>query len=154
MSMQSTGSSALRWLSCTDGIATAWQDFLLLVGRVMIGWVFVKYGWGQLLDIPAFAATFPGRGLPPFLAYIAAPVDFFGGMALVLGLGTRYAALVMLVFTIVAAFSSHAFWAVPPAQAGNQQAHFWKNVTLMGGNLLLFSTGAGRFSLDRMLSRK
>lgn len=142
------------WLTHTDGFASQWQDFLLLVGRVTIGWIFLKYGWGQIRDIPAFAATFPVRGLPPWLAYVAAPIDFFGGLALILGFATRYVALLMLVFAAVAAFSSHAYWAVPAAQAGNQEAHFWKNVTLMGGNLLLFTTGAGRYALDRMLLRK
>jgi putative oxidoreductase len=153
MSMQG-GSKSQFFLTYSDGIVAQWQDFLLLVGRVMIGWIFLKYGWGQLKDIPAFAATFPNRGLWPPLAYIAAPVDFFGGLALILGIGTRYVAVVMLVFNIVAAFSSHAFWALPAAQVGNQEAHFWKNVTLMGGTILLFVTGAGRYALDRTLSGK
>ena len=89
-----------------------------------------------------------------FLAYIAAPVDFIGGLAIIFGLTTRYAALVMLGFTIVTAFSSHTFWAVPASQAANQEGHFWKNVTLMGGLILLFVTGPGRYSLDGLLMRK
>jgi hypothetical protein len=40
--MQDTSSSS--WLTCTDGIAKQWQDFLLLVGRMIIGWIFVFYG--------------------------------------------------------------------------------------------------------------
>jgi putative oxidoreductase len=153
MSMQNTGSSS-SWLTCTDAMAAQWQDFLLLVGRVLVGWVFVFYGWGKLWDIPKYAMTFPGRGLSPWMAYIAVPVEFFVGLALVLGFATRYAVLVMLLFMIVASFSSHAYWSVPEAQRGNQGAHFWKNITIMGGMVLLFITGAGRFALDRMLSRK
>jgi hypothetical protein len=100
--MQDTSSSS--WLTCTDGIAKQWQDFLLLVGRMIIGWIFVFYGWGKLLDIAKYATTFPGRGLSPWMAYIAVPVEFFVGLALILGFATRYAVLVMLFFMIVASF--------------------------------------------------
>jgi putative oxidoreductase len=141
-------------LSYTDGIATLWQDFLILVGRVIVGWIFVLYGWGKLFSIPNYAKTFPGRGLPEWLAYVAVPVEFFGGLALLLGFATRYAVLLMLAFMLVATFSSHRWWTFPEAQRGNQQAHFWKNVAMMGGMLALFVTGGGRFSIDALLRRR
>ena len=156
MSLPSTASSPSSHpvLSCTDGAAVMWQEFLLLVGRVLLGLVFLIYGWDQILDLAAFAKTFPPRGLAPWMAYVAGPVDLVGGIALVLGIGTRYAALVMLLFTVVAEFSSHAYWSVVPAQHGNQRAHFWKDVSICGGCLLLFVTAGGRYSLDYLLSRK
>ena len=150
--MQDTSSSS--WMTYTDGMAAAWQDFLLLVARVLLGWIFVFYGWGKLLDIPQYATTFPARGLSPWMAYIAVPVEFFVGLALILGFATRYAVLIMLFFMVVASFSSHAYWSVPEAQRGNQTAHFWKNITIMGGLVMLFITGAGRYSVDQMLGRK
>jgi putative oxidoreductase len=143
------------WLAPADKVANQWGDFLLLVGRVLIGWIFIRYGWQQMMDIPRFAeVSLVRRGAPAFLAYIAAPVDLFGGIALVLGLGTRYVAPLMLVFTIVATFLSHRFWSFPPEQMGNQEAHFWRNVTLMGGLIVLFVHGAGRYAVDRILTRK
>src|SRR6266480_1578565 len=51
-----------------------------------VGWIFVRSGLGKLMDINAFIATMPGRGLPGWLGYVAAPVEFFGGIALILGL--------------------------------------------------------------------
>jgi uncharacterized membrane protein YphA (DoxX/SURF4 family) len=36
----------------------------------------------------------------------------------------------------------------------NQSSHFWKNVSMMGGTVLLFITGAGRYALDALLQRK
>jgi putative oxidoreductase len=41
-----------------------------------------------------------------------------------------------------------------PAQVVNQSSHFWKNVSMMGGTVLLFITGAGRYALDAMFQRK
>ena len=142
-------------LSCTDGLAASAQDTLLLIGRVLLGAVFVTSGWRKLLDIPGFAATMGGRGgLPEWLGYVAPPVEFIGGIALVLGLGTRYAALVMLLFVIIATFSSHAYWTYPAAQQAAQFVQFGKNTSMMGGLVLLFLVAGGRFSLDELLRRK
>jgi putative oxidoreductase len=152
MSMERSASPS--WLGCTDGIAAQWQDFLLLIGRVLLGWIFVSSGWRKLMDIPGFVKSMPRRDLPDFLGYIAPPVEFIGGLCLLLGFATRYASLVMLLFVIIASFSSHRFWAVEQAQVANQSSHFWKNVSMMGGTLLLFVTGAGRYALDAMLQRR
>jgi putative oxidoreductase len=92
--------------------------------------------------------------LPVFLGYVAPFVEFIGGVLIIAGLATRYASLIMLLFIIIAAFSSHRYWSSEPAQVANQSAHFWKAVTMMGGAVLLFITGAGRYALDAMLQRK
>jgi len=153
MSMQNSQGSA-DYLGYADGIAAQWQDFLILIGRVLFGWIFILSGWRKLMDISGFAATMPRRDLPVWLGYIAPPVEFVGGILLILGLATRYTAVVMFVFLIIATFSSHRYWNYPEAQQANQNSHFWKNISMMGGNILLFMTGGGRFSLDRMLLRK
>jgi putative oxidoreductase len=153
MSMQETQSPV--FLNYTDRIAAQWTDFLLLVARVLMGWIFVSSGWRKLMDVPAFAKTMPRRDLPEWLGYVAPPVEFVGGIFLLLGFATRYSALVMLLFVIIASFSSHRYWNfTDPQQYGNQSAHFWKNVSMKGGLLLLFITGAGRISLDYLLGRR
>ncbi len=154
MSMQNSQQGAADYLGYTDGIAAQWQDFLILVGRVLFGWIFILSGWRKLMDIPAFAATMPRRDLPVWLGYVAPPVELVGGILLVAGLATRYAAIVMFVFLIIATFSSHRYWTYPEAQQANQNSHFWKNVSMKGGLVVLFITGAGRYALDRMLARR
>jgi putative oxidoreductase len=151
--MQDTRESA-TYLSHTDGLAAQWQDFLLLVGRVLMGWIFISSGWRKLMDMSGFVASMPRRDLPMWLGYIAPPVEFVGGIFLVLGFATRYTALVMLLFVIIATFSSHRYWNFPEAQQANQNSHFWKNMSIKGGLLFLFITGAGRISIDRMLMRR
>lgn len=150
-----SGSGSMSYLYCTDGIASKAQDFFLLVGRVLLGWIFVQSGWRKLMDIPAFASTMPRRGLPEFLGYIAPPVEFIGGVCIVLGFATRYAALLILLFTIIASFSSHKYWTfTDPAQYGQQHTHFWKNTSMKGGLVLLFVVGAGRWAIDWILARR
>lgn len=121
----------------------------------MIGLIFVLSGWPKLLHYQATVAGLTHRGIPEYLAYLGPPVEFFGGLAIVLGFATPYAALLMLLFTIIATASSHRFWEFSdPAQYRAQNTNFWKNVSMMGGMLLLFVTAGGRYSLDRLLLRR
>ena len=140
-------------VSYTDSIAAMWQDFLLLVGRVLLGWIFFQSGWNKLGNIPAYSKSFPRRGLQEWMAWISVPAEFLGGLFLIIGFATRYTALVLIFFLIVASFSSHAYWSVPDAQRGNQSSHFWKNISMLGGMVTLFVASAGRISIDRLLSR-
>ena len=142
-------------LSMADALAANTADFVLLCGRILLGWVFVRYGYGKLFDIAAVANSFPARGLPPWMAYIAVPAEFFGGVALLLGVATRYVVGVMLIFMLVASFSSHAYWSMADAaRRGANDAHFWKNMSMIGGLLLLFVVGPGRLSVDRFLAKR
>lgn len=153
MSLDTSSPSSHPALSATDGLANSLADLILLIGRLLLGWIFLQYGWMKLMDIPAFMATLPGRGLPSFMGYIAPPVEVIGALMIMLGLGTRYAALLMIAFTVVATLSSHAYWSFPAAQQGAQMLQFMKNVTIMGGLLVLFVTAGGRFSLDALMRR-
>ena len=142
-------------LSLTDGIANSARDLLLLLGRVGLGWIYMESGWRKLQDIPGFVATMPRRGLPDFLGYVAPPVEFIGGVMILAGFATRYAALLILLFTIIATFSSHAFWAITELKdRAAQYGQFSKNLSMKGGLLLLFVTAGGKFSVDALLRRK
>lgn len=151
----STTNSSHPSLSGADALATSMSDILLLIGRILLGWIFVRSGYGKIFDIPTYAATFPGRGLPIWLAYIAVPSEFFGGLALIFGFATRYATVVMTIFMLVATFSSHRYWEFADAAARRaQDGNFYKNLAMLGGVLFLFVAGPGRFSLDAWLRKK
>src|SRR5436190_6805155 len=141
-------------LSGVDGIAVSTSDIVLLAGRILLGWIFVRSGYGKIFDIPAYAATLPPRGLPSFLAYIAVPAEFFGGIALILGLATRYVVLVLIIFMLVATFSSHRYWEFTDVAVRRaQDANFYKNLAILGGFLFLFVGSPGRFSIDAWLRK-
>ena len=91
-------------LSYADQAAASTTDALLLVGRILLGWIFVRSGFPKLFDIPGVATSFPGRGIPAFMAYISVPFEFFGGGALILGLATRYVVIGFVIFILVATF--------------------------------------------------
>jgi putative oxidoreductase len=128
-----------------------WQNFLLLAARVLMGWLFVDAGWRKLMGIDAFIQSLATRRVPyaTAMGYLGAAVEFFGGLAILLGAWTRCAAVAMIVFVIVATAISHRYWEFTDAAARRiQQGQFMKNLALIGGFLLMLVTGGGRFSVD------
>jgi putative oxidoreductase len=136
-------------------LGQASQDALLLFGRVLMAFIFVESGFGKLLDMGGFAASLASKGVPfaTVLGVIGACVEFFGGLAVLLGLQTRYAAALVAVFTVVATAISHRYWEFSDVARRAQEVNFHKNVCIVGGFLLLMATGGGRFSLDGLLRR-
>lgn len=142
-------------LSHADGLAASTSDVVLLIGRILLGWIFVRSGYGKLFDIGAVAASFPPRGIPAFMAYISVPVEFFGGLALIFGFATRYVVVLMVGFMLVATFSSHRYWEISDlARQRIQDSSFWKNMAMLGGFAFLFVIGPGLLSIDGWLRKR
>jgi putative oxidoreductase len=132
------------------------EDLILLLGRVALGAIFVKSGMQKLMALGAFAASLAGRGIPQseMWAIIGALVECVGGILIVTGFRTRPAALLMVLFVIVATAISHRYWEFADAARRAQESQFFKNVSIIGGFLLLFASGPGRFSIDGLLRRR
>ena len=132
------------------------DDVILLLGRVALGAIFVKSGIQKLLALSVFAASLAQRGIPQseMWAVIGATIEFVGGILIITGFQMRYASLLMVLFVIVATGISHRFWEFADAARRAQESQFFKNLSIIGGFLLLFVTGGGRFSLDALLRRR
>jgi putative oxidoreductase len=143
-------------LSYTDGVAASVSDVLLLVGRVLIGWIFLTSGFAKLGNIAGTTGYFANMGLSPpgFFAWFGGGFEFLIGALLILGLATRYAAIGTIVWVAVATWIAHRYWNYPAAQQAGQMINFTKNLAIIGGTLYVFVLGAGRFSVDAMLSRR
>lgn len=130
-------------------------DGLLLLGRILLGSIFVISGYGKLFGLAAFAASLEKNGVPyaSALAPVGACVEFFGGLAIVLGIEVRAAALLMIAFVIVATLVSHRFWELEDAARRAQVTQFSKNVAIIGGFVLLHAAGGGGYAIERLWRR-
>lgn len=140
-------------MSTTTVIATpvtTGQNLSVLVGRLLLAALFLPAGVGKIAGFAGTVGYITSKGLPmpEIAAVVAILVEVLGGLALIAGFKTRYAALALAVFTAVATFFFHNFWAVPEAQKMTQQLMFFKNVAVVGGLLVLAAWGAGAFSVD------
>lgn len=136
-------------MSSSNTTTTA-QNALNLAGRVLLAALFLPAGISKLTGFEGTVGYISSVGLPlPAVgAVLALLVEIVGSVALITGFGTRIAALVLALFTLVASFFFHAFWAVPADQAFMVQLLFFKNVAVVGGLLTLAANGAGGWSLD------
>ena len=145
-----------RMFAATDKLATSSSDAILLVVRVLIGWLFLTNGWAKIVNLQGFVGYLTNLRLPNpgFWAWPAMAAEVLLGITLILGIATRYASLFAFVYLIITIALAHRYWEYPAAQQGAQYANFCKNLAIMGGALALYLTGAGRFSLDNWMMRK
>jgi putative oxidoreductase len=128
----------------------ALQNPLALLARLLLAALFLPAGIGKITGFEGTVGYIASVGLPlaTLGAVIAIVVEVLGGLALLVGFGTRWAALVLALFTLAASFFFHNYWAVPAEQQFMQQLLFMKNVGVAGGLFALAAFGAGAFSLD------
>lgn len=126
------------------------QNPLSLVGRILLAVLFVPAGIGKITGFAGTVgyATAMGMPLPTVGVAVGLVIELVGGLALLAGFGTRFAALVLAVFTLVASFIFHGYWALPADQQMMQQLMFFKNVAVTGGLLAFAAFGAGAWSVD------
>lgn len=79
---------------------------------------------------------------------LAIVVEVLVAAALLLGWRTRWAALILAVFTAATALIFHNFWAMPAEQQMMQSISFWKNMAIVGGLLFVAAHGAGPLAMD------
>lgn len=136
---------------------TQFQGILTLVGRILIALFFVPSGWGKISG--GFAgtvayATQAGLPMPTVGVAIATAIELIAGIALLVGFQTRWAAAALALFTFVAAFFFHNYWAMPAEMQMIQSILFWIHLALVGGLLSFVAHGAGCLSLDARCIRK
>ncbi|MBD8873942.1 DoxX family protein [Rhodanobacter sp. DHB23] len=127
------------------------RDALLLVARILLMLLFVLFGLSKLADYAGTSAYMAAEGLPlPALAAVVVIVmEFFVGLAIVLGFWTRPLALLLAVYTLGTALVAHHYWSMAGAERMANMINFYKNISIIGGLLLLCLTGPGRYSIDR-----
>ncbi|ART55052.1 DoxX family protein [Acidovorax carolinensis] len=126
------------------------QNPLALASRLLFAALFLPAGIAKLTGFAGTVGYISSVGLPmpTVAAAVAAVVEIVGSLALIVGFGTRFAALVLAFFTLVASFFFHAYWSVPADAQMVQQLLFFKNIAVVGGLLALTAFGAGAWSVD------
>ncbi|MBL0394840.1 DoxX family protein [Ramlibacter monticola] len=126
------------------------QNALALVGRVLLAWLFVPAGWGKIMGFSGTVGYIASKGvpLPEVCAAIAIAAELGLGLALLVGLKARWAAIGLAIFVAVITPIFHNYWASPEAQVMMQKQAFNKNLAIVGGLLVVAAFGAGALSVD------
>ena len=117
----------------------------LLVGRVLLSIIFIMAGLNKLGGVEGTAGYMASMGipLPGITVWIVIALEIFGGIAILTGFFTRYAAWALAAFCVASGYLGHF---QPEDQM--QMISFMKNLAMAGGFLALAAAGAGSFSID------
>jgi len=148
-----SGSVAFRGATAVDRCyapsKTVLRPAAVLAGRMLFSLIFLLAAIGHFSHQEiAYAAQ---QGVP--LASLAVPLSgvlaLLGGLSVLLGYQAKWGAGLLIVFLVPVTLMMHNFWAVKdPMMAQMQMAMFMKNLSIIGGALLITQFGAGPLSLD------
>ncbi|MGY6708315.1 MAG: DoxX family protein [Rhizobiaceae bacterium] len=121
------------------------NNLSLLVARLFLAPLFLVSGLGILADPSGFAGYmgFIGLPFPTLVAWLVIALKVLGGLAILVGFQTRYAAYAIAAFTLGSAFLGHMDFSDQ-----NEMTAFMKNFAIAGGFLALSVAGPGAWSVD------
>lgn len=128
-----------------DNRWSALADVVYFIGRICFGLVFVMYGATHFsADTIQYAAS---QGVP--YAIITVPVAgviaIAGALLVMSGIGTRFGALLLILFLVPVTLIMHAFWTyTDPHMAMLQRVMFFKNLSILGATIIIALNGAGQ----------
>lgn len=127
------------------------RNIALLVGRVLISWIFLYSSVGQMTEFSKNVNHVAEAGMPlPQLAIVTSIVlQSVCGLAILLGFRIRVAAALLVLLLIPVTVVLHKFWGIPNGHL--QEIQFFKNMAIMGGLLFAASSDAGAYSMDALL---
>jgi putative oxidoreductase len=125
------------------------MKYLALVGRLCFSAIFIFGAPGHFTAGYVGYAAQAGVPAASLLVPVAGVLALLGGLSVALGYKAKLGALLLVVFLVPVTVTMHGFWAVAdPMMRQLQQAMFMKNLSMLGGALLVTYFGAGPLSLD------
>jgi putative oxidoreductase len=121
------------------------DPYLKLIGRVILSLMFIQSGIMKIFGFAGTQTMMEQHGLPGILLPLVILTEAGGGLCVLLGLWTRYAAIALAGFCVLAAYFFHY---QPDDQM--QMINFAKNITIAGGFLVLAGAGPGALALDNL----
>ena len=120
-----------------------------LVGRILLVAIFLPEAWVKIRGYDAVVGYMEDHDVPGFLLPAVIAVEIVAPVLIIIGWQARWAALALAGFSLLTAFFFHTDFS-----DSNQELHFWKNLAMAGGFLVLAANGAGAWALDRLGRRK
>jgi putative oxidoreductase len=130
------------------------QGAVVVLGRFFFVLIFLMSGPLHFSKQEVAYAAAQGVPLASLLVPFSGVLAFVGALSILLGYRAKLGAWLIVLFLVPVTVTMHNFWAVhDPMMAQIHMGMFMKNVSMLGGALLISQFGAGPFSLDARRSR-
>lgn len=131
------------------------MKYIVLTGRVLFAILFILSASGHFK--PETIAYAGAQGVPfsSVLVPLSGIIEFIGGLSILLGYKTRFGAWLLVLFLVPVTLTLHQFWNITdPLARQMDMASFMKNISILGGALLIAYFGPGPLSVDAWLAGK
>lgn len=119
------------------------------IGRTLFSLIFLFASIGHFSSGTIGYAQSQGVPMPSLLVPLSGLMAFLGGLSILLGYHARVGATLIILFLVPVTFYMHNFWAVTDPQMHQMQmVHFLKNLSMLGGAILILFYGSGPYSVD------
>ncbi|MGE8595192.1 MAG: DoxX family protein [Acinetobacter faecalis] len=115
------------------------------LARVLVAYIFIVAGYGKISGYETTAGYMEAMGVPSALLPLTILVELGGGLALLLGFQTRFAAFGLAVFSLITAFIFHG--------GAEDAINLMKNLSIAGGLFFVMLHGAGKLSIDLLVEK-
>ncbi|GAC1422990.1 MAG: hypothetical protein NVSMB62_19190 [Acidobacteriaceae bacterium] len=145
----------IHWYTRFATTANYLQSPLLLAVRLYWGWQFAQTGWGKLHNIPKITGFFATLNIPfpSANAHFISSLEFFGGVLLILGLGSRVVGL-LLACNMIVAYWTADHDALISIFSDPGKFYVADPFTFLFASILILIFGAGLFSLDSVVGKR
>jgi putative oxidoreductase len=135
----------------TTTAPVAYNPYVPLVARLLMASIFLVFGIRKLLAFAGTVGYFTKLGfpMPEAMVVLAIIIEIGGGILLAIGWKTRWVAWLLALFTVIALCAAHRYWEFDAAQYANQMTHFFKNLCIIGGLMMVATFGPGPISVDK-----
>ena len=129
------------------------SDAVILAARLLLAALFLIFGWRKLTDYSGTVSRMvqDGARFPVLATPVAIFMELPVAFAVAVGAFTRPAAVLLALYTLGTALIAHHYWTITGADKIDSMESFYKNLSIVGGFLLLYMTGAGKYSIDAIL---
>lgn len=128
------------------------MKYIPLAGRILFSSAFIMLGMGHIMNSNMMSPYAASMGIPaPTVAVIVSgAMIILGGLSVILGYKVKIGALLLILFLIPVTFIMHAFWSIEdPMQSQMQMVMFLKNLSMLGGALIIYYFGTGPIGIEK-----
>lgn len=131
------------------------KDILDLLGRALLSFIFLYEAYDSVFYFQATKEKMTAYGLTwqqDFVLVGAIILLLLGGTLLLIGYRTGFAMFILLCYWIPVTFIVHSFWNDPEPARRLQSIMFMKNLAIVGGMLMVWANGTGKYSIKRLFA--
>jgi len=131
------------------------MKYIPLIGRILFSFIFLMTITSHFSNPSIQHATTSGVPLASILVPLSGVIAFLGSLSIIIGYKAKIGTWLIVLFLLPVTFIMHKFWGIDNQETMHlQMAMFMKNISILGGALIIAYFGTGTLSIDNVSHNK